>query len=652
MNTNNPNLNDYFNSAKSQPAVVSGDEARTLVNDISEGRVSPYKSNFRTKKGFRKMNFILAGLATTAAIGVISMNVFNSGNQAEKINQVQNTTQNVNQPNSNLAILTGNETITEKKSEPKSESVINDVKKKESEIKPFEPKKMDIKGVNLVELTGEEAEKLGIHAVTGDNAYIEFWDSRFKPTLCSLFVKGNFTFTPKENENGKSMKTVFPRMITDNVGNRRFSVINDEDSKLIQADNATLNMNDFNPNKKRIQKKMMFMGNSMCMSDSSQNKPDFTKIIKMKSLIPDSLMKILKSGNINTDSLIRLAMMNIQFKAKDNSHGNIKFDSLNGGNFELFVNNPPDVIVDDSEMHLSLGEGGKVELGENESENNEEMEFEIQMQNIDTDMEKLGSDLDSVSHNISLSIDTDSLKKSVHKTVRKRISSSSIIKDSVLTICKPMILMMDCNKLDDSLEANSKNKVFTHAFDLSSKINKLNEEMDKYIRINKMIPIVIPMGKNPNKNEYNQSEDFSFILWFDPTPELLEILPESVKARIEPELKALSESPEICNTAIKGEEAYLDIWRACSGAVENLHTFPNPAKDKINLKYSLTANRLVTISINDLFGRKIYEMATNVSKQAGSYEEQFALKNINPGMYLISIKTDKNEQAVQRVIVE
>ncbi|HEX3072335.1 MAG TPA: T9SS type A sorting domain-containing protein, partial [Ignavibacteriales bacterium] len=189
--------------------------------------------------------------------------------------------------------------------------------------------------------------------------------------------------------------------------------------------------------------------------------------------------------------------------------------------------------------------------------------------------------------------------------------------------------------------------------DFEDMANDENDRINELIRINKLIPVEIPMGRNIDRNLYNNNENFSFIAWYEPTPEFLSILPKEVKERLQPEILALQEEKNLCaNAPVKADEAYFDVWRSCSGAVENLTVYPNPASGFINIKYNLAQQRNVEISLHDMNGKVLRTLSPYQTCGYGIMEARFDIKDIPAGMYLVSIRTDSNEQAVQRVIIE
>jgi len=185
------------------------------------------------------------------------------------------------------------------------------------------------------------------------------------------------------------------------------------------------------------------------------------------------------------------------------------------------------------------------------------------------------------------------------------------------------------------------------------KLNFIESNIDEYIKINKLIPILVPFGKVESDNELIDNNNFGFILWYDPTPELLEVLPEEIRAILEKELDSYSKTDDVCqSTAIAGEEPYLEVWRSCSGAIEHLNVNPVPANSIINVNYSLKEARRTTISIHDMFGNVIKELQSGKSEQSANYTVEFDISKYESGMYLISVQTEIGEAAVQRIVIE
>ncbi len=174
-------------------------------------------------------------------------------------------------------------------------------------------------------------------------------------------------------------------------------------------------------------------------------------------------------------------------------------------------------------------------------------------------------------------------------------------------------------------------------------IKELQAELDEYAKVNKFVAVSVSDKSNPG---------FKYILWFEPTLDFIENMPAEYRDKLVNEYNA-SKTDEICNNpAIAGEDTYFDIWKSCSGAVENLNVYPNPVKTQLNVKFRLTDSRAVSISLHNLSGKTISNFKTNVYYQPGDYAEAIKAENLEPGMYLLTVQTDKGEKAVQRIIVE
>lgn len=174
-------------------------------------------------------------------------------------------------------------------------------------------------------------------------------------------------------------------------------------------------------------------------------------------------------------------------------------------------------------------------------------------------------------------------------------------------------------------------------------IKDAQAEFDQYTKVNKFVAISVSDINNP---------DFRYILWFEPTLDFIETMPSQFRDKLIKEYNA-SKTEEICNNpAIAGEETYFDIWKSCSGAIENLSVFPNPVNTLLNMKFKLTEARFISIALHDLSGNTILNYRNNFNYQAGDFTEAIKADSLEPGMYILSVQSDKGEKALQRFIVE
>ncbi len=144
----------------------------------------------------------------------------------------------------------------------------------------------------------------------------------------------------------------------------------------------------------------------------------------------------------------------------------------------------------------------------------------------------------------------------------------------------------------------------------------------------------------------------TLIIWFEPTMEFIEKLPEQIKRKLSPELQAIPNDYETCPAPpVTGGQPHFDVWRACSGAIENLKTYPTPVEDVLHFKYNLSEGRQISMYVCNLNGEVIANPIKYEKYHKGCVEDQINVGYLNSGMYLLVISTDTGEQAVQRFLV-
>ncbi|MGQ0830003.1 MAG: T9SS type A sorting domain-containing protein, partial [Bacteroidota bacterium] len=70
-----------------------------------------------------------------------------------------------------------------------------------------------------------------------------------------------------------------------------------------------------------------------------------------------------------------------------------------------------------------------------------------------------------------------------------------------------------------------------------------------------------------------------------------------------------------------------------------LQNYPNPFKDRTTIKYRISENSHVDISIFDLTGKKVSTLI-NQTIQAGTYELPFNAENLSNGIYIASLSSN------------
>jgi hypothetical protein len=133
-------------------------------------------------------------------------------------------------------------------------------------------------------------------------------------------------------------------------------------------------------------------------------------------------------------------------------------------------------------------------------------------------------------------------------------------------------------------------------------------------------------------------------LWYEPTALFLERLPERFISELKKELEPGDEPLP--------EDSYTDINRDNAEFLKYLTLYPNPANSGFaNLKFRLSEQRNISITIHDISGRLIKSISNNENIGAGEHNIKMELNDIAAGMYLISIVCESGEQIVKRLIV-
>ncbi|HYF03486.1 MAG TPA: T9SS type A sorting domain-containing protein [Patescibacteria group bacterium] len=227
-----------------------------------------------------------------------------------------------------------------------------------------------------------------------------------------------------------------------------------------------------------------------------------------------------------------------------------------------------------------------------------------------------------------------------------------------------------------------------------TKLNEYEGEMEKLVEkeytTSNLIPVLVRTGKiYSDDDKKNQRWRPDCIFWYDATPEFIAALPDRFKNQIAFEQKAVEVLAEKTETAIKivaplpspqqvlkelqrtenkvipqevlvpekekreTGNSYFDVWRSASGAIINTQIFPNPVRDQHpTVKFTLKETRNVIITLHDIYGRRITELSRSTPFKGGEHSQEILLKDVQPGIYLVAIQTDRGEQAVQRIIVE
>ncbi|MBC7413000.1 MAG: T9SS type A sorting domain-containing protein, partial [Bacteroidia bacterium] len=87
----------------------------------------------------------------------------------------------------------------------------------------------------------------------------------------------------------------------------------------------------------------------------------------------------------------------------------------------------------------------------------------------------------------------------------------------------------------------------------------------------------------------------------------------------------------------------------------NFVLYPNPAKETINIDYSVCANAKVEIIMYDMLGRKVEDIIINNELEAGDRTTEFNIANYQNGTYSIIVsmkdRLGKIAQTQKRLVI-
>ncbi len=659
---NNINLDELFSKAKEAEPVFSKDEARTLIENASIASTgSLFNKNI---KGSSIMNIMTAAVVTATAVGIIAYNsMTNSQENVTKrtIQIVQND--NIKTKESKLnPELTVADIVNAEQTEKYDKKILVETPKTDSEnTNNVNWEKDVIQGVNIIELTEEQAGNIGI--TIGENAdCIQYISGKTKesPELVKIYVDWGVGINQINSNDKKNIAGMFePRMVTDNFGNKRISTFNeDENSNLSKLEFMDKDKNLYiqsitnKDSDKSVNVVMGGMDKTIIATSSNPNSFDYSNTMNwtQNENKPDEQTRTLDLK----DEQIIVTDRKYFYSNPNNNNSMMNFTTVVDVD-SLLTNLNIDEIIKNSFSNLDEIKD-KLDLPDSLKNRTMEQLMPMLMDSTKKYMNKFSKDFDiklKMDGNVSeeMKLKLEDLQKKMQGT-----NIDSLIKSNFQN---KMIFMGDNEiRTDKDFKFNNAQIKIVKNISNDSCLNfgdlKINSSSigDDLIKLNKLVPVAINI---PNAKDRNGKElkNFRFVLWFEPTDDFVNKLPGNIKVQLQNELKTLNNSTDICENkdVIAGQETYLDVWRACSGAIENLTSYPNPVENIVNVKFKLSEKRTVNFSIHDLNGRKVQELG-KANLTIGTIERSFEVKNLESGMYLIVAQTELGEQAVQRIIVK
>jgi hypothetical protein len=207
------------------------------------------------------------------------------------------------------------------------------------------------------------------------------------------------------------------------------------------------------------------------------------------------------------------------------------------------------------------------------------------------------------------------------------------------------------------------------------------------LRLSGLLPIRVGIGMQGPNDELPFVRSH-VIFWCQPDPELISALPARVRRELRAELARAGEEPVTGDTvavvrgrwskrmlrvidslsididmhglvaqpaeprAVAGGPTFFGITRAAAGAIVSSILVPNPANNSSRLRYTLNEQRLVTVALHDIYGRRIRELSSRQVRPSGDSWLEIPLEGVQSGIVLVVVSTERGEQVVRRLVVE
>ncbi len=198
------------------------------------------------------------------------------------------------------------------------------------------------------------------------------------------------------------------------------------------------------------------------------------------------------------------------------------------------------------------------------------------------------------------------------------------------------------------ISANTKIPIYVNDGDDFELIGSKPENYVPYLAmLDRLIPVKIETGfaKVPGP----------LYLWFLPTTEFLNALPERYSKSLRKELAILDKIENQNVPAEKActgfeEESFLGICDLSEGALSDIKIAPNPCMYDLKLSFTSSEKRSVSMEVFDINGRNVKIFGEFKIENFGEQTYTFDISSLQTGIYQLVIISDKGEKISKRFI--
>ncbi len=185
------------------------------------------------------------------------------------------------------------------------------------------------------------------------------------------------------------------------------------------------------------------------------------------------------------------------------------------------------------------------------------------------------------------------------------------------------------------LITNSRGYTFSHSQDITNAGDPSTIGSGKY-RGQELVAIRVQY-KGPAMPA--DTAGYFYIYWYEPSEGFLTLLPPRVRQEIAQRQETRSTGGATSDKLAGGL------------TVSTLH--PNPVtQDVATLHFTLSEARSIMLTIYDVNGKRVKDLAATPLRDPGEWQESFPLVGIPDGYYLLTVTTDKGEQNIHPMVLK
>ncbi len=154
-----------------------------------------------------------------------------------------------------------------------------------------------------------------------------------------------------------------------------------------------------------------------------------------------------------------------------------------------------------------------------------------------------------------------------------------------------------------------------------------------------LIPVRVPFDKY--FSEYSETK----IFWFTPTEEFFDRLPDRISKNLRQDFYSLIGNLETSSCT------YFEECRSTL-QLDDFLIYPNPARERITVSFNAADKVTGNIHLVDIKGSIVKKLEAKVNITNGNNEFHYILNDVQPGIYLVAVQSDKGIKTARLIVYE